>query len=68
MENLKILKVEINDEMPLESAIIFYRFLEKILLDNLPDTPVCKGLFLSQSLAEFNNIDDLEVRKKDDRS
>jgi hypothetical protein len=65
LKNLKIFNVEINDEIPHESAIIFYHLLEKILLDTLPDYPLCKGFFLSETFKEFKEPLDLKVRKKD---
>lgn len=68
MEKTKILKVVIDDEMPLESSIVLYRFIEKVLLDHLPEYPMCKGLFLSKSLTEFDNHDYLEVRSNDENT
>lgn len=58
MSNPKIVKVEYCGEMSRESSIIFYRYIEKKILDSLPNDPTLKGLFLRNSLSEFK--DDFE--------
>lgn len=55
MSKPKIMKVTYGEEMPAKSALLFYRILEKVILDSLPSDPHCMGLFLQDSLIEFTH-------------
>lgn len=52
------MRINYQEEMPKESAIMFYRVLEKMIIDELPQDPKLIGLFLEDSLVEFKNLED----------
>ena len=55
MTKPKIINIQYSEEMPRESAILFYRIIERMMIESLPDDPHLAGLFLQDSLAEFSN-------------
>lgn len=54
MSKPKIMSITYSEELPKESAIILYRVIEKLVIDSLPVEPSMIGLFLKDSLNEFN--------------
>ncbi|MBT2644762.1 hypothetical protein J7I80_21315 [Bacillus sp. ISL-41] len=54
MSKPKIMSITYSEELPEESAIILYRVIEKLVIDSLPTEPSMIGLFLKDSLDEFN--------------
>lgn len=55
MSKPKIMTINYSEEMPRESAILFYRLIERMIIESLPDDPHLTGLFLQDSLDEFAN-------------
>ncbi|MFS0782079.1 hypothetical protein [Bacillus sp. 1P06AnD] len=55
MSKPKIMKVSYGEEMPEQTALLFYRILEKLIISSLPNDPQRVGLFLQDSLLEFTN-------------
>ena len=51
----KIINIHYSEEMPRESAILFYRIIERMIIESLPDDPHLTGLFLQNSLEEFSD-------------
>ena len=54
MPKPKITSITYSEELPKESAIILYRLIEKLVIDSLPLDPLITGLFLRDSLKEFD--------------
>lgn len=54
MSKPKITSITYSEELPKESAILLYRLIEKLVIDSLPIDPLVTGLFLSDSLKEFD--------------
>lgn len=54
MSKPKITSITYSDELPKESAVILYRLIEKLVIDSLPLDPSMIGLFLRDSLKEFD--------------
>lgn len=54
MSKLKITSITYSEELPEESAIILYRLIERLAITSLPLDPKMIGLFLQNSLDEFN--------------
>ncbi|WP_427108765.1 hypothetical protein [Lysinibacillus xylanilyticus] len=54
MSKPKITSITYSEELPKESAIILYRLIEKLVIDSLPLDPSIIGLFLRDSLKEFD--------------
>lgn len=54
MSKPKITSITYSEELPKESAIILYRLIEKLVIDSLPLDPTLTGLFLRDSLNEFD--------------
>lgn len=54
MSKSKITSITYSEELPKESAIILYRLIEKLVIDSLPLDPTLTGLFLRDSLNEFD--------------
>ena len=50
----KITSITYSEELPKESAIMLYRLIEKLVIDSLPIDPLVTGLFLKDSLKEFD--------------
>lgn len=55
MTKPKIMTINYSEEMPQESAILFYRLIERMIIESLPNDPHLTGLFLQDSLKEFSN-------------
>lgn len=55
MAKPKIINIHYSEEIPRESAILFYRLIERMIIESLPDDPHLIGLFLQDSLEEFSN-------------
>lgn len=53
MSKPKITSITYSEELPKESAVILYRLIEKLVIDSLPLDPPLTGLFLRDSLNEF---------------
>jgi len=60
MTKPKIMKISYSETMPKESAQLFYRLLEKMIINSLPNDPYLIGLFLQKSLDEFSITDNEE--------
>lgn len=54
MSKPKITSITYSEELPEESAILLYRLIEKMVINALPQDPKLIGLFLEDSLDEFN--------------
>ncbi|HJV16433.1 MAG TPA: hypothetical protein VJ546_03460 [Bacillales bacterium] len=54
MSKPKITSITYSEELPKESAVILYRLIEKLVIESLPLEPHMIGLFLQDSLDEFN--------------
>ena len=54
MSKPKITSITYSEELPKESAVILYRLIERLVIDSLPLDPPMIGLFLRDSLDEFN--------------
>ena len=48
----RITKINYSEEMPRESAILFSRVIERMIIQSLPNDPHLIGLFLQDSLKE----------------
>lgn len=53
MPKPKIVSITYSEEMSEEAAMVFYRLIEKLVVESLPSDPHLIGLFLKESL-EFN--------------
>jgi hypothetical protein len=49
----KVVNITYSEEITEESAILFYRLIEKLILESLPRDPNMVGHFLRGSLDEF---------------
>ena len=54
MSKPKITSITYSEELPKESAIMLYRLIEKLVIDSLPIDSLVTGLFLKDSLKEFD--------------
>jgi len=55
MPKPRVIKINYGEEMPRESAILFYRLIERLIIQSLPNNPYLTGLFLQDSLEEFSS-------------
>lgn len=65
MKKPRIVKVTYEQEMPEESALLFYKLIETFLLRSLPDDPTLKGLYLKSSFEEFTDYANRRKEKID---
>lgn len=55
MTKPKVIQIHYGEEMPRESAILFYRLIERLIIQSLPNDPHLTGLFLQDSLEELSS-------------
>lgn len=66
MSKPRVAKVTYGEEMPKESALLFYSLIENLLLKSLPEDSMLKGMCLNSSFREFSVEERMsEIDKKD---